>query len=127
MPIKNGSNTLLNNNPGTLPDVSGAMKNWFQKMTFIRIVKSIVNFRVKEVETEIVFQGVMQPFTKQQLQMKPEGQRSWKWYSLHAETELVLDNDEKVLYLGDDYRVMNKGDYRQYGYVDYELVKDYQE
>jgi hypothetical protein len=127
MPIKNGKNTLLNQNTGTLPDVSGAMRNWFQTMTFTTIVKDVVNFEVTEIKTDITFQGVIQPFSKQDLQMKPEGQRAWRWYTLHTETQLELDPDEEVEYLGLTYRVKGKGIYNPYGYYEYELVEDYQE
>jgi hypothetical protein len=125
--IKNGKNTLLNQSSGTLPDVSGAMKNWFQTMTFTTIVKEIVNFEVVETKTDIIFEGVIQPFSKQDLQMKPEGQRAWKWYTLHTTTALELDPDEEIEYLGVTYRIKAKGIYRAYGYYEYELVEGVQE
>lgn len=124
--IKNASTIKLNQATGTLPDVSGAMLNWFQKMTFIVQVQTVVNFQVIKTDTEISFQGVMQPFTDQQLQIKSTGERKWKWQTLHAETSLSLTPGEKVTYEGTDYRVMDKSDYSKYGYIKYELVEGYQ-
>lgn len=125
MIISNGANRPLNANSGTLPDVSGAMLDYFQPMTFGVVSKSIVNFQVVEEMVEVTFQGVWQPFTERQLQMKPEGQRDLSWYWLHAEPGLILVPDQVVIYLGKQYRVMTSKDYRLYGYVEYHLVDDY--
>lgn len=124
-PILNAKNILLNQNSGTLPDVSGGMFDYFQPMTFTTIVKSIVNFNVVETPTSVSFLGVWQPFSPKQLEMKPEGQRSWSWFSCHAQLTLILVPDEVITYLGVQYRVMAQQDYRLYGYLEYHLVQDY--
>lgn len=123
--IQNGKNTPLNANSGTVPNVSGAMLDWFQPMIFETVVKTVEGFQVVEDGTEISFQGVWQPFTDRQLQMKPEGQRSWSWFWVHADPSLILKNDEVIKYLGVQYRVMAQKDYRLYGYVEYHLVQDF--
>lgn len=122
--ILNGKNAPLNQS-SSMPDVSGALLGWFQKMVFTTIVKTVVNFKVTEIPTEICFQGVWQPFTAQQLQMKPEGQRNWKWFTVHAQPSLVLKPDDVVTYLGVQYRVMGVLDYKLDGYVEYHLIEDY--
>ena len=80
--IKNGSDKTLTAQSGSLPNVSSAMKNWFQEISFIKIVKTVVNYRVQEVETTISFRGVWQPMGAQDLNIKPEGERDWAWYTL---------------------------------------------
>jgi hypothetical protein len=125
-PIHNASDTLLTANPGTLPNVQEAMASWFQTLTFTKIVKTVVNFNAVEVRTNFAFQGVRQPFTSQQLMMKPEGQRKWKWEMIHAYPDLVLQPDEIIIFNGLNYRVMQKYDYTEYGYVQYDIVQDYQ-
>lgn len=125
MIIKNGANTLLNQNSGTLPDVSGALLNLFQKMTFEKIIKSVKGFQAVEDGTNYAFQGVWQPFTEKQLLLKPEGQRAWSWFWLHSDTSLTLDVDEIVVYCGIQYRVMALKDYSLYGYLEYQLVNDW--
>jgi hypothetical protein len=124
-PIKNASSVLLTQNPGTLPSVQDAMLDWFQNLTFTRIVKTTINFNVVETPTSYSFQGVRQPFTAQQLVMKPEGQRQWKWETIHAFPNLVLNPDEIIGFAGQNYRVMRKSDFSEYGYVLYEIVQDY--
>lgn len=123
--IFNASSRPLSKNPGTLPDVSDALLNYFQKMVFTRITKQIINFKNVEVPIDTDFLGVWQPFTDQQLQMKSEGQRKWKWFLLHADPSLSLKPDEVVNYQNVQYRVMAKKDYTNYGYIEYHLINDY--
>lgn len=124
-PIQNAKNVLVSQNPGTLPNMSDAILNWFQAMTFTTIVKTVVNFVVVETPTNVTFQGVWQPFTTQQLVMKPIGQRDWKWFTVHAQISLALSPDDVITYQGTQYRVVEKLDYSSYGYFEYHLVQDF--
>lgn len=123
--IKNGSDILLNTNPGTLPNVSGALLNWFQKLTIGIVTKTIQNFILVETVEEKTFQGVWQPMSARKLMMKPEGQRQWKWFTLHCDVSLILQNDDIVTHNGSKFRVMGQTDYSEYGYLEYELSDDY--
>lgn len=125
IPISNASSRLLTETSGTLPDVSGALLDYFQAMTFVRVGKVVDEFIVTETPTDIDFQGVIQPFGARQLAMKPEGQRAWKWWMLHAQPGITLEPDEVVSYQGTQYRVRSQNDYGLYGYVSYELTEDY--
>lgn len=124
--IINACNIPLNQINGTVPDVSGALQSYFQPMVFTKIVKTVVNFQVVETPTRINFQGVIQPFTDQQLKMLPEGQRTqWQWWTMHCEPAVILQPDEVVYYLGVQYRVMAKKDCTLYGYNQYTLQTDW--
>lgn len=124
-PIYNAKDVLLSQNSGTMPDVSDAILDWFQPMLFTTVTKTVVNFQVREVGTSINFLGVWQPMSAQKLTQKPEGQRAWLWFTVHAEPGLELVPDEIINYLGVNYRVEAKFDYRLNGYVEYHLVNDY--
>lgn len=123
--IKNASNTPLNVNSGTLPDMSGALLNWFQKMTFGLVVKTVSGFQVVETMEEISFMGVIQPLTERQLLLKPEGQRAWSWYWVHSDPSLNLKTDDVIIYLERQYRVMAKKNYSIYQYQEYQIVTDW--
>ena len=59
IPIINAKDIPLNQGTGTVPNVSGAMRNWFQTMTFEQVTKSVVNFKVVETKVSIDFMGVV--------------------------------------------------------------------
>lgn len=123
--IQNGKNTPLNTNSGTVPNVNGAMLQWFQPMIFTVVTKIVVGGEVIETGTPVNFRGVIQPLSNRDLLIKPEGERAWTWYMLHADPSLSLNVDDVVSYLGQQTRVMARKDYRLYGYVYYELIQDY--
>lgn len=125
MGLRNAKDTLLGSNPGTLPDVSDALLGWFQKMRFVKIAKSVVNFKVVELATPFETMGVRQPFTAQQLMMKPEGQRKWLWQTMHALPDTVLRPDDVIVFGDIPYRVMEKLNWTEYGFVEYHIVQAY--
>lgn len=126
MGIKNGKDINLSQTSGTLPDVSGAMQNWFQSMTFTTITKTLVNFSVVETSASITVPAVIQPYTIQQLQIRPEGERAFRWFTLHSDSALQLNVDDVVVYQTRKFRVMERGEYASYGYMEYHIIEDYQ-
>lgn len=124
--IKNAADTPLNEQgQGTIPNVNAALTNWMQPMVFGIVTKTTSGFEVVETMHEIEFQGVIQPLTGRRLMLKPEGQRAWTWFWLHADPGLNLQVDSVVIYRGKQTRVMAKKNYTIYGYVEYELVQDW--
>lgn len=125
MVIGNAANRPINQQNGTTPDVSGALFDWFQPMTFEVVVKETVGYQVVETTSPINFQGVIQPLTDRQLLLKPEGQRAWTWYLLFCQPSLTLQVDSIVIWNGKQTRVMSRKDYGLEGYVQYSLVQDW--
>ena len=123
--LSNGKNNLIDNASGGLPNMSSTLSGWFQKLTFNRVTKKVVNFEVVETVESFDFQGVKQPMTPQQLAIKPEGQRGWKWETIHALPSLELDLDEIIYFKKTPYRVKEKMHYQEYGYIEYHIVEDY--
>lgn len=109
----------------SVPNMSETLFDWFQTMVFTIIEKKVVFFQNEEVPTNYNFLGVWQPFTSSQLMLKPEGQRSWDWFTLHSTPNLPMKNDDVVGYNLRQYRVMKKTDYTEYGYIEYQLIEDY--
>ena len=105
------------------PDMSEVVDSFSETIKFACIGKSIDDFEIVEKTKDVVeFEGVMQPIPARKLAIKPEGQRSWKWWTLWTETLLNLDDvvrDED----GRQYRVMTQSDWRRGGYLQYEIVQ----
>lgn len=123
--INAASKTLLQQPQGSVPNMSDTLSNWLQAMTFGIVTKSQSNFEVTEQMTEVSFQGVWQPYSFQQLKILAEGERRWKWFTVHTKTNLELQVDDVVIYQGTQYRVMMDGSYPEYGFYEYHLVDDY--
>lgn len=123
--IKNGKDTPLNQGAGSFPNMETTITDWLTPMVFGVVTKELIGFQAVESMVEVSFKGVWQPLTQQRLAIKPEGQRAWSWYWLHAETVLDLQVDSVVTFRGQQYRVMARKDYKLNGYLEYELIQDY--
>lgn len=124
--IKNGKDTPLNESFGNLPNMASTLDGWLMTLVFIKTIKTIINYNAVETEEEFSFQGVWQPLSLSELKMKPENERTWKWYNCHTKTDLGLKNDDIITYKDIKYRVMSTGYFEDYGYYNYHLVEDYQ-
>lgn len=124
--IRNAGDFPLSHQPaGTVPDVSGAMQDYFQPMTFSPVGKVVNGFVVVETSAPINFRGVMQPLSERRLALKPEGQRAWSWFLVNADLATVVNVDDVVIWFGKQTRVMARKDFGLYGYSQYELVQDW--
>lgn len=124
-PLINASSRPLNLNPGTLPDMTDVLTNFFQPMTFTQITKAIVNSLLTETQTQINTSGTRQALSPQQLALKPEGQRAWRWQQIHTWPNVILSPDDIIIFGPKSYRVMAKIDHTEYGYLEYHVVEDY--
>lgn len=111
---------------GGLPDMSDAIPGWFQPLSFGIISKAVNDFEAEETIRRVHTMGMVQPMSAQQLMMKPEGQRSWKWLVLHCLADIELKPDDAVICGGEKYRVMARLDWRQYGYCECHICRDYE-
>ena len=124
-PITNAKDTTLDQITGTLPNVSNAMLDWFQKITFILIKKSVVNFKLLEERSPYIFMGIVESITPTKLLMKPEGQRQWNYLNIWTLPNVELKIDDIFSYMGKEYRIERKNDWSVYGYLEFEAVEDY--
>jgi hypothetical protein len=123
--ISNGKSYVLGSGNTNLPNVSSTLEAWFQTLVVGIVTKTQANFRTAETVVEVSTRGVLQPLSAQQLEIKPEGQRGWPWFMLHCQPSLSLLLDDTVIIRTNRYRVMARTGYDQYGYIQYDLVRDY--
>lgn len=110
-----------------MPNMAGTLTGWEAPLELIRLSQVMSEGDVSTTEQTITFQGVWQPLKDEQLQFKPEGQRSWKWFWIHAKAgTLNLNTADKIIFQGERYKVMDKKDYSLNGFVEYHVVKDYE-
>lgn len=108
-----------------LPQMGEVLPSWFQTMTFDLVTKSLADYEVKETLQTITTQGVRQPMSAQQLSIKPEGQRAWRWETLHCLPNVQLKVDDIVIFDGVKYRVMQRWNWAEYGYLEYHICEAY--
>ena len=121
-------NFAKNRTLSNMPQMRNTLSGWEVPLTLIKITQSIVDGDAVKTEKRIDFMGVFQPLRDEQLQSKPEGQRSWEWVWIHAKAgTLNLKTQDKVYFNSKNYKVMSVKDYSLNGFIEYELVRDYEE
>ncbi len=111
-----------------LPNLNNAVMAWAQQLEFVVVSKDIENFEIGENYVTRRVLGTKQPLKPQRLAIKPEGQRAWKWFELHISPQVKIQVDDIIRFgCGDQYRVMGKEDFSEYGYCYYEICQGFEE
>ena len=111
-----------------MPNMSTTLTGWEIPLEF-EIIKQAINDgdAVKSVQ-KVQFMGVWQPMKTEDLQFLPEGQRSWDWYWIHAESgTLNLQTQDKIIFNGRRYKVMKIKDYSLNGFIEYNVILDFED
>lgn len=111
-----------------MPQMDTTLYGWEVPLTLVKVVQSVVDGDLVTTETQINFKGVWQPLSAEQLNLLPEGQRSWENVWIHCKaSQLNLETASKVIFNGKRYKITQKKDYGLNGYVEYMLIRDYEE
>lgn len=110
-----------------MPNMASTLNGWEVPLSLVKIIQSVSEGDLVTTEKEINFMGVWQPLRDEQLELKPEGQRSWEWIWIHAKaSQLNIETADKVIFNNKRYKVVDKKDYSLNGFVEYHLCKDYE-
>lgn len=123
--IKNGKNSPLGSGAQFVPDVSNGVMDLMQNVRVGIMQKVNTNGYTSEIPVYSKSMATKIPFSARQLEIKPEGQRSWAWYRLLMLTNITLKTDDRFVMDGVKYRVMRTSNYSEYGYNEYDVVEDY--
>ena len=110
-----------------MPQLDSTLTGWEVPLTLVKVIQDIVEGDAVFTEQQINFMGCWQPLRDEELQFKPEGQRSWQWIWIHAKSfELNLQTADKVIFNNKRYKVMSVKDYSLNGFVEYQLIRDFE-
>lgn len=111
-----------------MPNMANTLNGWEVPLTLIKIKQEIVDGDAQYKEELIRFMGVWQPLRDEELQFKPEGERSWEWYWIHAKSgTLNLQTQDKIKFQNKRFKVMAVKDYSLNGFIEYQIIRDYEE
>lgn len=126
MPGLNFQRTKNLNARSGMPQMNTTLNGWTVPLSLVKVYQNVIEGDFTYTEEKINFEGVWQPLKDEALQFKPEGQRSWEWIWIHAVAgTLNLETADKVIFQEMKYKVMDKKDYSLNGFVEYQLVADY--
>lgn len=110
-----------------MPQMAMTLSGWEVPLTLVKVIQDIVDGDAVFTEQEINFLGCFQPLKDEELQFKPEGQRSWSWYWIHAKAgTLNLQTADKIIFNNKRYKVMSVKDYSLNGFIEYQIIRDFE-
>lgn len=110
-----------------MPNMANTLSGWEVPLTLIKITQDIVDGDAVKTEKEIKFMGCWQPLSEERLKSIDEGMRSWEWVWIHAKAgSLNLQTQDKVIFNSKRFKITSVKDYSLNGYIEYELVRDYE-
>ena len=109
-----------------MPQICDAFSGWFQPITVTQVTQTIVNGLVTPTLNSVPFFGCIQPLSPKRIALKPEGERAWSWLQVHMRPPAAFDVGSILVYNNKNYKVMGQNDYSLNGFIEFELVADYQ-
>ena len=98
-----------------LPDVSEALDGWTDTYRVKTITRQTVDFVEADVVTGRNVEAMVQVAQKNKLNTD---QIDWSLRYLQIHTADQLDNGELIVYGGEDYKIIDNGDWLAYGYTE---------
>lgn len=111
-----------------LPNINSAVMAWASDTRVFISAKRIQDYKTVESYYENTVKILRIP-TGQKLEMKPEGQRKWNTELLYSDNSLDLKLDDIIIFEREDsqkFRVTDKTDWNQFGFIEYRITSDYQ-
>jgi len=111
-----------------MPQMGRAFAGWTSRITLTKRTEIVVDALVTYQDSQFVYNGTIQPLSPRQLNLKPEGQRSWEWLQIHCLATGVWDlkESDRIIWQGRIYKLMATWDYSLNGFIEYHLCRDYQ-
>jgi hypothetical protein len=123
--IINARNFATSDLASGLPDVAASIQEVLQGVKASYIQKQQINGYTQETLIEVITKVSIQPLTPQQLRMLPEGQRKWRYFTVFALKNLDLQPDEVFTIKGRNFRIQDKKDWKEFGFIAYNTIEDY--
>lgn len=112
-----------------MPQMNAAFSGWLNDIVLTVIAQSIGDDGfVSDDSRQITYKGTIQPLSPEQINNKPDGQRSFKWLQIHAFAgTLNLKTNDRIVYSGTSYKVMGIYDYSLNNYIEYHVIEDFRD
>ena len=108
----------------SMPNVRNVLKGWTKRQTAYVIRKQNVDFEVVELIENKPLRIMAVPMPPEKVMKKPEGQRSWKWFTVFTYSSLKLNTDDKII-ADKTYLIMSKSDWSESGFLSYDCIETF--
>ena len=108
-----------------IPSLRIGLRGFWKRQTVTIITKTVINHKVIETPVEKTLRFMASPMPAEQVNRKPEEQRSWAWVSVYCECSIKLEHDSKVIVKDKIYKIGKLSDWTDAHFLVYEAVQDF--
>ena len=116
-----------------VPSMATTLYGILEPCVFVLVLKQQdpTTLRIIEIKQPISTAASHQPLKNREIEIKPEGQRSWTWIKVFALPDCPLQPKDVVIlpwpeFNGQPFRIMGSKPWQSKGFMYYEMVADYQ-
>lgn len=124
-PIVNGKDLPMGQALAGLPDVSGAVIQFFQPVTIGIINATQVNGRTQTIVAKYCDTQGVRIATDNKVVYSKTGERFWAHEDIYFMRDVILKIDDLFLFNQKQYRVLAIEQWTEYGYNKYTVLQDY--
>jgi hypothetical protein len=121
--ITQAGKKTLSQNPA-LPSSAGVIEDFLQVVKIGRVQTTLVRGKAQEIITWVDTMASRQPMSES-LSVRKEGERSWRWHVFHVLPDVLLGTGEVIEFQGMRYKIMEKEDWSQYGFLKYNAIEQF--
>ena len=110
-----------------VPNLKNAVMAWAKQTTIYIAAKTQKDFKTYETYYQYSLLIFRVP-SGQNLEFKKEGQRSWNRETIYTDTTKILDTDDIIYFSSTEnerFRIVSKFDYKNFGFMMYEIESDW--
>jgi hypothetical protein len=124
--IKNACDRTLSESPD-VPEVSDAINGNLQKVSIETICRIQTDGRTQELpRKKFSVMASKQPYKPQEADIREEGYRAWKWFTIHVSQDLGVKINDIIILREIEYRVMSALDANEYGFIKYTVCQGFE-
>ena len=107
------------------PEMYNEFSDWERSITYSAVTKTLINHEIVEsAPVSVTISCLVYPAKAQELALKPEGQRTWKFW--HMISKVLFNVDDIVTDdNGTQFRIMGKTDWTQAGFYNYDIAEGF--
>ena len=125
MKIMNARDKKMNDQISGQPDLSWAVDGWFESIFFVHVQTQLIDGFAQDILVPIKTRGTIQPMAQTLVNMRPEGERKWRWLTIHCVPDVKLSISDKIIVDEVAYRVQGLWYYRRNGFIIYDCGEDF--
>jgi len=123
--LEKANTRTLSQSSASLPSVENAILHLLQPTRIGKVHTVLAKGYSRDNIITYDTMASRQPMAEQ-LALSKMGDRSWRWHVIHVSSNVIFQTGDIIIINKIQYRIMEKTDWAEYGYIEYHAVEGFQ-